>query len=258
VPLRDVLDVSIHQRRCLVGSPSCRTRPELRPQLESVTDPRAHRGWWYSLTAISLVRARAALGEAKSIDELAEFGERATPALLASLGIRRHLLGWRPSPRPVTIGRVLAALDGEALDQAVGAPTWPTPAAPPPASPPPERGRSSPGRQGPLKGSARLDTPRRHLLSAVTHSPVATLNTDPVTVPLRRGGELGHRRHRHGDRRPGGQTRSSDPGRRSHLVAQGVRHLRATLRDRRVEPLPQPRSRRHTASNEPRICRCPR
>ncbi|WP_237305033.1 transposase family protein [Streptomyces qaidamensis] len=84
-------------------------------------DPRSCRGLWYSLTSILLVCACAAIGGAKSIDELAEFGERATPALLASLGVRRHLLGWRRSPRPVTIGRVFAALDGDALDQAVGA-----------------------------------------------------------------------------------------------------------------------------------------
>ncbi|MFG3266328.1 hypothetical protein [Streptomyces bobili] len=51
--------------------------------------------------------ACAAVCGAKSIDELAEFGERATNSLLASLGVRRHLLGWRRSPKPVTLGRVL-------------------------------------------------------------------------------------------------------------------------------------------------------
>ncbi|MER7819154.1 transposase family protein [Streptomyces sp. NPDC096153] len=94
---------------------------DLRPYLESVPDPRSRRGRWYSLTAILLVCACAAVCGAKSIDELAEFGERATDSLLASLGVRRHLLGWRRSPKPVTLGRVLQALDGDALDRAVGA-----------------------------------------------------------------------------------------------------------------------------------------
>ena len=94
---------------------------DLRPYLESVPDPRARRGRWYSLTAILLVCAWAVIGGAKSIDEIAEAGERASIALLTALGIRRHLLGWRRSPKPVTIGRVLQALDGDALDQALGA-----------------------------------------------------------------------------------------------------------------------------------------
>ena len=55
------------------------------------------------------------------IDEIAEAGERASIALLTGLGIRRQLRGWRRSPKPVTIGRVLQALDGDALDEALGA-----------------------------------------------------------------------------------------------------------------------------------------
>ena len=68
-----------------------------------------------------LLCACAVIGGAKSIDEIAEVVERAPTTLLIALGIRRHLLGWRRSPKPVTIGRVLQALDGDALDQAVGA-----------------------------------------------------------------------------------------------------------------------------------------
>jgi hypothetical protein len=94
---------------------------DLGPYLESVPDPRSRRGRRYSLTAILLMCACAAVCGAKIIDELAEFGERATNSLLASLGVRRHRLGWRRSPKPVTLGRVLQALDGDALDQAVGA-----------------------------------------------------------------------------------------------------------------------------------------
>ncbi|MFE1448077.1 hypothetical protein [Streptomyces olivaceoviridis] len=42
--------------------------------------------------------------------------------MLAALGVSRHPLGWRRSPSAAaTIGRILAALDGDALDRAVSA-----------------------------------------------------------------------------------------------------------------------------------------
>ncbi|WP_432190219.1 transposase family protein [Streptomyces sp. Tue6028] len=44
---------------------------DLRPYLDSVTDPSSRRGRWYSLTAILLVCACAVVSGAKSIDELA-------------------------------------------------------------------------------------------------------------------------------------------------------------------------------------------
>ncbi|MFI1169635.1 ISAs1 family transposase [Streptomyces sp. NPDC020801] len=149
---------------------------DLRPYLESVPDPRSRRGRWYSLTAILLVCACAAVCGAKSIEELAEFGERATNSLLASLGIRRHLLGWRRSPKPVTLGRVLQALDGDALDQAVGAYLADRHRVTSSADVPEARSRQVIAVDGKaLKGSARLAAPRRHLLSAVTHDHVATI-----------------------------------------------------------------------------------
>ncbi|WP_241672005.1 transposase family protein [Streptomyces sp. IB2014 016-6] len=68
---------------------------DLRPYFDSVPDPRARRGRWYSLTAILLVCACAVVSGARSIDEIAEWGQRASNALLAVIGIRRHLLRWR-------------------------------------------------------------------------------------------------------------------------------------------------------------------
>ncbi|WP_425315801.1 ISAs1 family transposase [Streptomyces olivoreticuli] len=149
---------------------------DLRPYLASVPDPRSRRGRWHSLVSVLLVCACAVVSGAKSLDETAEFGERATNTLLASLGMRRHLLGWRRSPKPVTIGRVLMALDGDALDQAVGAylaDQHRKLACGDASATRPRRVIAVDGKA--LKGSARLDTPRRHLLSAVTHHPVAAL-----------------------------------------------------------------------------------
>ncbi len=118
---------------------------DLRPYLESVPDPRARRGRWYSLTAILLVCAWAVIGGAKSIDEIAEAGERASIALLTALGIRRHLLGWRRSPKPVTIGRVLRRWTATPWTRR-WAPISPTGTARPrqPTHPRPRSGGSSP------------------------------------------------------------------------------------------------------------------
>jgi predicted transposase YbfD/YdcC len=145
---------------------------DLRPYLDLVPDPRGRRGRWYSLTAILLVCACAAVSGARSVDEIAEWAQRASDALLAAVGVRRHLLRWRRAPSRATIGRVLGTVDGDALDRAVGACL---------------AGRhvvaagTASGRRviavdgKALKGSARLTATRRHLLSAVTHHRAVTL-----------------------------------------------------------------------------------
>ncbi|MCX4418356.1 ISAs1 family transposase [Streptomyces mirabilis] len=124
--------------------------------------------------------ACAVVSGARSIDELAEWGQRAPNALLTVIGIRCHLLGWRRTPASATIGRVLGAVDGDALDRAVGAyladrhraATEPAQAPSPSAS---GRSRAIAVDGKALKGSARLTATRRHLLSAVTHGTVVTL-----------------------------------------------------------------------------------
>ncbi|WP_327365854.1 ISAs1 family transposase [Streptomyces sp. NBC_01217] len=146
---------------------------DLRIFLEAVSDPRSRRGRWYSLTSILLVCAAAAVSGARTIDELAEWGSRADAGLLASLGVRRHLLRWRHAPSRSAIGRVLERLDANALDAAVGA--WLAHR---------HTARTAAVRDGrrviavdgkALRSSARLDQPRRHLLSAVTHGCPVTL-----------------------------------------------------------------------------------
>lgn len=153
---------------------------DLRPYLDAVPDPRSRRGRWYCLTAILLVCACATVAGARSVDELAEWGHRAENAVLEAVGIRRHLLGWRRSPSRATIGRVLARLDGDTLDAAIGAyladrhhASTQTDSAEPTPAPRPRRAIAVDGKA--LKGSARLDAKRRHLLSAVTHGTVVTL-----------------------------------------------------------------------------------
>ncbi|MHA4817159.1 ISAs1 family transposase [Streptomyces aculeolatus] len=143
----------------------------LRSFLDLVPDPRARRGRWYSLTAILLVCACAAVSGARSVDEIAEWAGRASDTVLTAVGVRRHPLRWRRSPSRTTIGRVLAAVDGDALDRAVGAYLTG-----------PNTGKTAPGQRRTiavdgksLRGSARLSAGRRHLLSAVTHHQALTL-----------------------------------------------------------------------------------
>ncbi|MFE7860135.1 ISAs1 family transposase [Streptomyces sp. NPDC057403] len=145
---------------------------DLRPYLDLVPDPRERRGRWYSLTAILLICACAAVSGARSVDELAEWAERASDALLAAVGVRRHPLQWRRTPSRTTIGRVLQAIDGDALDRAVGAYLTGRHDAEGAGSGP-RRVIAVDGKA--LKGSAHLTATRRHLLSAVTHHRAVTL-----------------------------------------------------------------------------------
>ncbi len=147
--------------------------PDLRVFLEAVPDPRSRRGRWYSLASILLVCAAAAVSGARTIDELAEWGARADTRLLATLGVRRHLLRWRHAPSRSAIGRLLERLDTDALDVAVGAWLAHRHTAATTAAPGGRRMIAVDGKA--LRGSARLDQPRRHLLSAVTHSRPVTL-----------------------------------------------------------------------------------
>ncbi|WP_434597462.1 ISAs1 family transposase [Streptomyces sp. A5-4] len=151
---------------------------DLRPFLEAVPDPRSRRGRWYSLASILLICAAAAVSGARSIDELAEWGARADIGVLQQLGVRRHLMRWRHAPSRSAIGRALERLDGDALDASVGA--W---LAQRHRETDPVNGKE-PGRTKrraiavdgkALRGSARLEQPHRHLLSAVTHERPLTL-----------------------------------------------------------------------------------
>ncbi|WP_267882757.1 ISAs1 family transposase, partial [Streptomyces sp. NRRL S-813] len=93
--------------------------------------------------------------------------------MLTAVGVRRHPLRWRRAPSRTTIGRVLAAVDGDALDRAVGAylagrNTRDT-------GPGPDRRQVIAVDGKSVKGSARLTASRRHLLCAVTHHRAVTL-----------------------------------------------------------------------------------
>ncbi|MEU1036207.1 ISAs1 family transposase [Streptomyces mirabilis] len=148
----------------------------LRAHLQRVPDPRSRRGRWYPLVGLLLICACAVVSGARTITEITEWGQRATITVLEQLGIRRHLPGRRRAPSHATLTRLLAALDGDALDTAVGAYLAErdrtdvvgrgTGSAPRPAI-------AVDGKA--LSGSAHRQQRHRHLLSAVTHTPTVTL-----------------------------------------------------------------------------------
>ncbi|WP_326782840.1 transposase family protein [Streptomyces sp. NBC_00151] len=146
----------------------------LRDYLRRVPDPRSRRGRWYPLVGLLLICACAVVSGARTITEITEWGQRATTTVLEQLGIRRHLLGRRRAPSQATFTRFLAALDGDALDAAIGAYL----AEPAPTN---TRGTDSPQRTAiavdgkALAGSVHQQQRHRHLLSAVTHAPAITL-----------------------------------------------------------------------------------
>ncbi|MGW3692237.1 ISAs1 family transposase, partial [Streptomyces sp. NPDC005125] len=152
----------------------------LRRHLARVPDPRSRRGRWYPLVGVLLMCACGAVSGARTILEIAEWGRRATTAVLDSLDIRRHLPGRYRAPSHPTLTRILATVDGDALDTAVGAYLAER-------TDEGERDRSACGSAiavdgKALKGSARGGRRHRHLLSAVTHAPA------PVTLAQREVG----------------------------------------------------------------------
>ncbi|WP_406729221.1 transposase family protein [Streptomyces sp. GD-15H] len=146
----------------------------LSAHLRRVPDPRSRRGRWYPLAGLLLVCACAVVSGARTVTEITEWGQRATTTVLEQLGIRRHLPGRRRAPSHATLTRLLAALDGDALDAAIGAylaghdhtDVGTTGSAPRPAI-------AVDGKA--LSGSAHRQQRHRHLLSAVTHAPTVTL-----------------------------------------------------------------------------------
>ncbi|MFJ9382121.1 ISAs1 family transposase, partial [Streptomyces sp. NPDC101455] len=145
----------------------------LRVHLQRVPDPRSRRGRWYPLAGLLLICACAVVSGARTITEITEWGQRATTTVLEQLGIRRHLFGRRRAPSHATLTRLLAALDGDALDTVIGTylaerdhHTVGSGSAPRPAI-------AVDGKA--LSGSAHRTQRHRHLLSAVTHAPTITL-----------------------------------------------------------------------------------
>jgi DDE_Tnp_1-associated len=95
---------------------------DLLDYLAQIADPRHRRGRRHALGAVLAVAVAAVLAGANSLVAIGEWASDAPGPVLAALGVRRHPLTgtWRP-PGEATVRRVLARINADALDRAIGA-----------------------------------------------------------------------------------------------------------------------------------------
>ncbi len=137
--------------------PSAALAPEqyrdLLDYLAEIADPRHRRGRRHPLATVLAVAVAAVLTGARSLAAIGEWASDAPGQVLAALGVRRD--PWTGAFRPpdeATVRRVLARVDADALDRAIGA--WlASQQPPPPTSHPPRRAVAVDGKT--LRGSGR-------------------------------------------------------------------------------------------------------
>ncbi len=143
-------------------------RPGLLERLAMLPDPRNRRGRRHTLASVLAVSAAAVLAGARSVAAIAEWATDAPWSILAALGVRCDPLTRRwQVPGEATIRRVLAGVDGDAVDATVGA--WLADRLRPSRH---RRVIAVDGKR--LRGSAR-DGHQVHLLAALDHHDGAVL-----------------------------------------------------------------------------------
>ena len=143
--------------------------PGLLERLAMIPDPRDRRGRRHTLASVLAVSAAAVVAGARSVTAIAEWATDAPWPILAALGVRGDPLTRRCHvPGEATIRRVLARVDGDAVDATIGA--WLADRLRPP--PRPRRVIAVDGKT--LRGSAR-DGRQVHLLAALDHHDGAVL-----------------------------------------------------------------------------------
>jgi predicted transposase YbfD/YdcC len=143
--------------------------PGLLERLAMIPDPRDRRGRRHPLASVLAVSAAAVAAGARSVTAIAEWATDAPWPVLAALGVRCDpLTRGCHVPGEATIRRVLARIDGDAVDATVGA--WLADRLRPP--PRPRRVIAVDGKT--LRGSTR-DGHQVHLLAALDHHDGAVL-----------------------------------------------------------------------------------
>ena len=143
--------------------------PGLLERLAMIPDPRDRRGRRHTLASVLAVSAAAVLAGARSVTAIAEWATDTPWPILAALGVRCDPLTRRGQvPGEATIRRVLARVDGDAVDATIGA--WLADRLRPP--PRPRRGIAVDGKT--LRGSAHQGH-QVHLLAALDHHDGAVL-----------------------------------------------------------------------------------
>ncbi|MFF0259845.1 ISAs1 family transposase [Streptomyces microflavus] len=138
--------------------------PGLLERLAEVPDPRDPRGVRHGLAVVLALAACAVLAGATSLLAVGEWIVDAPPQVLERLGVQPDpVLPRRPVPAEATVRRLLARIDGDALDRAVGG--WLADRRPERSG---LRGLSVDGKS--LRGAARARGRKVHLLSALEHT----------------------------------------------------------------------------------------
>ncbi|MFD1661151.1 ISAs1 family transposase [Streptomyces caeni] len=139
--------------------------PGLLQRLAEVPDPRDPRGVRHALTVVLALTACAVLAGATSLLAVGEWIVDTPPQLLELIGVRPDpLCPKRHLPEESTVRRLLARIDGDALDRAVGRGLADRRA---PATIP-LRGLAVDGKS--LRGAARAKGRKIHLLAALDHT----------------------------------------------------------------------------------------
>jgi DDE_Tnp_1-associated len=163
------------QSPVVLAPDQCRS---LLDDLANIADPRKRRGRRHALGAVLAVAVAAVLAGARSLAAIGEWAADAPQPVLAALGVRPDPLRrvWRP-PGEATVRRVLARVDPDALDLAIG--RWladqqpPPPATRPPPRPAWRQAVAVDGKT--LRGSGHHQTAPVHLLAAMDHTSRAVL-----------------------------------------------------------------------------------
>jgi hypothetical protein len=136
--------------------------------LAQIADPRHRRGRWHPLVGVLGVAVCAVLAGARSLAAIGEWAGDAPGQVLAALGTPRD--PWTGAFRPpgeATERRVLARIDPDALDRAIGA--WLAGQQPPlPATRPSRRAVAVDGKT--LRGSGHHNVAQVHLLAVMEHT----------------------------------------------------------------------------------------
>jgi predicted transposase YbfD/YdcC len=139
--------------------------------LAGMPDPRHRRGRRHALVAVLAVAVCAVLAGARSLAAIGEWAGDAPCHVLAALGVRHNPWTgvWRP-PGEATVRRVLARIDADALDAALG--RWLADQQPPT----PRSARQAVAVDGKtLRGSGHHGRSQVHLLAAMDHTTRAVL-----------------------------------------------------------------------------------
>jgi hypothetical protein len=162
---------------------------DLLTHLAVVPDPRDRRGRQHRLTTLLAIGVCAVLSGARSLSAIGEWAADAPAGVLAALGVRADPLTGRPRPPDeATVRRLLARIDADALDTAVGSwllglrPPASAPVVEPPTPRAPWRAVAVDGKS--LRG-ARTSTGRVHLLAVMDHDSQAVLNQVACVPQLR-------------------------------------------------------------------------